>query len=88
MYNKIMFWVYIIKSQKDNKLYTGMTNNLKRRLTEHNLGIVSTPSTHNRGPFVLVHKELFQTRSEARVKEKWFKSGAGRDWIKNNKIPG
>jgi len=83
-----MFWVYVLKSQKDNKFYTGMTNNLKRRLTEHNLGMKSTPSTHNRGPFSLIHEEVFQTRDEARRKEKWFKSGAGREWVKNKYIPG
>lgn len=83
-----MFWVYVIKSQKDNKFYTGMTNNLERRLIEHNLGKKSTPSTHNRGPFVLVHKEVFKTRYEVRKKEKWLKSGAGREWVKNKNIPG
>src|SRR3989344_7541404 len=83
LYNKVMFWVYVIKSQKDNKLYTGMTNNLERRLAEHNLGMKSTPSTHKRGPFLLIHKEIFETRSEAREKEKWMKSGAGREGIKN-----
>ena len=86
-YNQTMFWVHVIRSQKDSKLYTGMTNNLKRRLDEHNLGMLSTPSTHGRGPFVLIHQESFTTRGEAREKEKWLKTGAGREWIKNN-IPG
>lgn len=83
-----MFSVYVIKSQKDNHLYTGITNNLERRLAEHNLGKKSTPSTYNRGPFILIYKEIFQTRKEAREKEKWFKSGAGREWIKIKYIPG
>jgi len=79
-----MFWVYIIKSQKDNKFYTGITNNVERRLIEHSIGRISTPSTLNRGPFVLVYKESFNTRKEARGKEKFLKSGAGRDWRDKN----
>lgn len=75
-----MFWVYIIKSQKDKKFYTGITKDVERRLSEHSAGKSSTPSTLNRGPFVLVFKESFCSREEAREKEKWLKSGAGREW--------
>jgi putative endonuclease len=85
-----MFWVYIIKSKKDSKFYTGITNDFDRRLMEHNIGETSTSSTLNRGPFILVYKEEFSTRKEARKKEKWFKSGVGRKWRneKFDNIPG
>jgi len=85
-----MFWVYIIKSKKDNNFYTGITDNVERRLSEHSEGKKSTPSTLKRGPFVLVYKESFNTRKEAREKEKFLKSGAGRSWrdIKFKNIPG
>ncbi|QQG42449.1 MAG: GIY-YIG nuclease family protein [Candidatus Giovannonibacteria bacterium] len=75
-----MYFVYIIRSQKDNKFYTGITNNLERRLAQHNKGKKSTPSTLHRGPFKIFYYEAFKTRTEARAKEKFLKSGAGREF--------
>jgi len=72
------FFVYIIKSSKDNKYYTGITDNVERRLKEHNKGKHATPSTLHRGPFILIYKELCSSRQHARNKEKFWKSGAGR----------
>ncbi|MEK7624219.1 MAG: GIY-YIG nuclease family protein [Patescibacteria group bacterium] len=73
-----MYHVYILQSLKDKKFYTGITNNISRRLKEHNRGKKSTPSTSQRGPFQLLYSESFKTREEARSREKLFKSGAGR----------
>ena len=78
-----MYFVYVLKSEKDNKLYTGFTNNLNRRIAEHNKGKLSTPSTRNRGPFKLVYSEKVDDRKTARAREKYFKSGSGREFIKN-----
>lgn len=64
-----MYYLYILKSLKDNKGYTGVTKNIKKRLQYHNTGRVK--STKSRKPFVLVHKEEFKLLSEARKKE-WF----------------
>jgi len=91
-----MYYVYVLKSLKDGKLYTGITNNLDRRLKEHNKGKPSTPSTKNRGPFILIYKESVKSRKEARRREKYLKSGIGREFIRatlskqnsQNKIPG
>ena len=74
-----MFYVYILKSLRDGKFYTGCTNNLDRRLKEHNIGKSSTPSTVGRGPFKLVYSEVVQTRINARIREKFWKSGQGRE---------
>jgi len=74
-----MFYVYIIKSSKDGKFYTGLTNNWIRRLKEHNFGKINTPSTLNRGPFKLVHLEECEGRIKARQREKFWKSGIGRE---------
>lgn len=76
----MMFYVYIIQSIRDKKFYTGITNNLGRRLREHNQGRKSTPSTKKRGPFKLFYWEKFNSRKEARIREKFFKSGAGREF--------
>jgi len=52
-------------------------------LKEHNRGKKSTPSTRNRGPFLLIYKEKVKDRKEARKREKYLKSGVGREFIKN-----
>ena len=73
------YFVYIIKSKLDGKFYTGITNNIDRRLPEHDRGKRSTPSTLKRGPFGLIHVEVAINRRDARKLEKYFKSGAGRE---------
>lgn len=77
-----MYFVYILVSLKDNKFYTGISNNPARRLREHNLGKDSTPSTKHRGPFKTVYLEKVPDRKEARLREKYLKSGCGREFIK------
>jgi len=63
-----MFYMYILKSKKDNNLYLGSTNDLKRRLTEHNKGLVF--STKNRTPFELVYYEAYKSEKDTRIREK------------------
>ncbi|MFP4024636.1 MAG: GIY-YIG nuclease family protein [Thiohalospira sp.] len=75
-----MFFVYIIRSKIDGRLYKGFTNDLERRLKEHNIGKNKTTAPYR--PWVLVYKEIYQTRTEAREREKYFKSGAGREFLK------
>ncbi len=67
-----MFQLYILKSLKDNSYYIGITNNLKRRFKEHNKGRVT--STKNKKPFSLYYSEIFESRSSAVKREKYFKS--------------
>lgn len=62
-----MYYVYIIKSKKDNNLYLGSTNDLKRRLKEHNNGLVS--STKLRGPFEVIYCEVYKSERDARKRE-------------------
>lgn len=62
-----MYYVYIIKSDKDEKLYTGSTNDLRRRLSEHNNGKV--PPTKTRIPFTLRYYESYYDESDARRRE-------------------
>lgn len=63
-----MFYVYILKSRKDNNLYAGSTNDLKRRLEEHNKGLVF--STKSRIPLELVYFEAYKSGNDARKREK------------------
>lgn len=61
------------------KLYKGLTSNLEKRLHQHRLG--QSNSTKFFGKFKLVLSEIFLTRAEARAREKYFKSGSGREWL-------
>ncbi|HBB76144.1 MAG TPA: endonuclease [Candidatus Levybacteria bacterium] len=76
---KTEYCVYILRSIKDGKFYTGFTDNINRRLAQHDKGNISTKSTLNRGPFEMIHVEVVNSRLEARTLEKYFKSGSGRE---------
>lgn len=62
-----MRYVYIIKSVQDKKLYTGSTNDLRRRFSEHNAGKVF--STKGRKPFELRYYEAYFSERDARKRE-------------------
>jgi len=62
-----MYYVYILESKKDKKMYIGSTNDLKRRLQEHQNGKVQ--STSYRRPLELVYFEAFRNEAQARRRE-------------------
>lgn len=71
-----MFYVYILKSKIVERFYIGHTNNLVRRLEEHNAG--KTRSTKAFVPWEIVYTEKFLTKTEAYNREmeiKSYKSG-------------
>ena len=74
------FYVYILFSQQDRKLYIGYTENLKLRLGEHFKGNVT--ATKNRRPLVLIHYEAFTNEKDAKARERFLKSGFGRSQLK------
>jgi len=76
-----MFWVYVLRNALTARLYTGYTSDLTQRLGQHNHGV--TKSTKNRGIWELVHSEVFHSRSAAMRREKFLKSGKGREELKN-----
>ena len=61
------WYVYILRC-RDNTLYTGITNNVEKRLLAHQEGR-GAKYTKGRGPFKIVYKKKFKTRSEATIKE-------------------
>lgn len=73
-------FVYVIRSQKDGRFYVGMTEDVERRLSEHNKG--RTKSTKGFIPWKLFLFEAYSNRIEARKREKYLKSGFGKQWIK------
>jgi putative endonuclease len=62
-----MFYVYVLKSQKDGMSYIGSTNDLRRRVKEHNSGLVI--STKPRQPLELVYYEAYKSENDARKRE-------------------
>jgi putative endonuclease len=77
-----MFYVYVLLNPQQ-RIYIGQTDNLNRRIAEHN------SSEHNchkfttkfPGPWQIIHHEQFSTRSEAMAREKWLKETTGLRWI-------
>jgi putative endonuclease len=66
-----MFYVYLLKSRSDGKLYIGYTGDLRRRLAEHNSG--QSPATRSRGQFVLVYYEAYRCKADALKRERMLK---------------
>ncbi|MDD4351920.1 MAG: GIY-YIG nuclease family protein [Candidatus Gracilibacteria bacterium] len=75
-----MYTVYILKSRVKKYLYVGLTSNLEERLKRHNNGWERTTKAYR--PFDLICTEQYKTRAEARKREKYLKSGCGKEWIK------
>jgi putative endonuclease len=75
-----MFYVYALDSQSRNYIYVGLTDNIERRLSEHNLGKNKTTKPYR--PFKLIYTEVFETRVEARDREKKLKSGYGKEFLR------
>ncbi len=67
----IMYYVYVLKSAKDDNLYIGFSTDLKRRFYEHNSGM--NKSTRNRIPFKLIYYEAYLSARDAKIREKKLK---------------
>ena len=77
-----MFNVYILYSEGFNKTYVGFTSDIENRLRSHNeLGTKGW--TLKFRPWKLIHQEIYQTKQEAMSREKYLKTGAGREFIRN-----
>lgn len=74
-----MFFVYVLFSNSLSKRYVGSTSNLDKRLSEHNSG--KSKFTKGGIPWQLVYSEQFDTNSDARKRELFLKSGAGRKFL-------
>ena len=79
-----MWYVYILKSEKSGLLYTGMTENIQTRLTQHNSG--KSKFTKGHIPWTLVYSEEIGSTAEARKREKFFKSTHGKRFLKTKGI--
>lgn len=78
---KIMWYTYNLISLKNGRLYTGITSDIKRRVKEHNSKRGGHYTSRN-APFKLVHYEAFEYREESQRQEKFYKSGYGKEVLK------
>jgi putative endonuclease len=74
-----MFYVYILHSESDRRLYIGFSTDLRRRLKEHREG--KAFATSFRGPWRLVYYEAYLEEEDALGREQYLKSGGGRHFL-------
>jgi putative endonuclease len=77
-----IFYIYALLSQIDKRIYVGFTKNLQNSINEHNAG--KTKSTKGYRPWVLIYYEPAYSRDQARKREKYLKSGCGKEFLKLN----
>ena len=77
----MIYYVYVLLSEKDDLFYTGYTSDLKNRLEQHNSGKVF--STKNRTPLRLIYYEGCLNQQDATRREKYLKSGSGKIYLRN-----
>ncbi len=75
------YYVYVLKSLNDNKLYTGCTNDLRKRFKQHQQGYVT--STKDRLPVEIIYYEMCLSQTDAFNREKYLKTCMGKRYIKN-----
>jgi putative endonuclease len=75
-----MYYTYVIRSLKDGSLYKGHCKDIDKRLQQHNAGM--TRSIKSKTPYELKYYEEFESREEAIKREKYFKTAAGRRFLK------
>lgn len=76
-----MWYVYVLKSYRTNQWYTGFTNDLRKRILEHNAG--ENKSTKNGIPWKHIYYEACHNKRDAHAREKYLKSGMGKRYLKN-----
>jgi putative endonuclease len=79
LYFNNMFFVYVLRSARDGRLYKGYCEDIEKRLAAHNGGRVR--STRGYRPWKVVYREKFATEAEAVARERFLKSGSGREYL-------
>lgn len=76
-----MYYVYVLQSLKDGKMYVGFTTDLENRLMQHNAGRVD--STKSRIPLNLIYYEACISQKDALHREKYLKTAYGKRYLKS-----
>ncbi len=79
--NCYMYYTYILRSKRGGNLYTGYTNDLRKRFKEHNQGM--SIYTKSRGPYELIYYEVCVNQEDAKARELYLKSGKGKRYLKS-----
>lgn len=74
------YYVYVLFSLKDHKLYIGYSADLKTRISDHQKG--KNKSTRNRRPLKLIYAESHLSEEDAKRREKYFKTDKGKSTLK------
>jgi len=77
----LTYYVYVLKSNEGHR-YIGSTGDLEQRLADHNRG--RNHATKHGSGWTILHQEQFATRGEAMKREKWLKTGIGRQWLEEH----
>lgn len=80
-----MWYAYVLESLKNRRLYIGVTGDLRRRFSEHN-SKQGGHYTKRNAPYKLIFYEAYIEKEDATRAEKFFKSGYGREILKNDKL--
>lgn len=78
--SKSFYYTYVLRN-KNSRLYTGFTYDLRKRLNEHN--DKKSTYTKYRGPYELIYCEVCRNENDARQREKYLKSGTGKRYLKS-----
>ena len=73
------YWVYVLRNETASRRYIGQTDNLGARLSRHNTGMVRWTSAYR--PWRLAYQEQYETRADAMRRERFLKSGKGREFL-------
>ncbi len=76
-----MYYFYVLRFRKNKKLYKGFTNDLRRRIAEHRHG--DSNFTSKNGEFDLIFYEAYLDKKDAKSAERYFKSGHGREILRD-----
>lgn len=77
----MLYYTYLLRSKNEGKWYTGVTNNLRKRLYQHNNG--KSSYTKSRGSYELIYYEASKSEEDAGSREVYLKSGMGKRYLKN-----
>ncbi len=77
-----MHTVYVLENQSDRSWYVGQTDNLKRRVLEHNSGTGARTTRMKTGGWRLIYAEAYLNKRDALGRERFLKGGSGRTYIK------
>ena len=76
-----MYYTYVLESKTNRRLYTGSTNDLRKRLKQHNEG--KSVYTKRDKPYGMIYYEACLDEQDARSRELFLKSGLGKRYLKS-----